>query len=107
MLGEGSAQYAIQGLWTAAAYDIAVTFLVLNNAEYAILKWFAELEGVTGAPGARPARGWTAWRWPAPTGCPAGAWRSATSCARRWPTGIAGEGPALVEVGVTPGMALA
>ena len=44
VLGEGSAQYAIQGLWTAAAYDVPVTFLVLNNGEYAILKWFAELE---------------------------------------------------------------
>jgi len=28
-----------------------VTFLVLRNEEYAILKWFAELESVTGAPG--------------------------------------------------------
>ena len=28
-----------------------VTFLVLRNEEYMILKWFAELEQVTGAPG--------------------------------------------------------
>ena len=28
-----------------------VTFLVLRNEEYAILKWFAEVEEVTGAPG--------------------------------------------------------
>ena len=51
VLGEGSAQYAITGLWTAAAYRLPVTFLVLNNSEYSILKWFAGLEGVTGAPG--------------------------------------------------------
>ena len=51
VLGEGSAQYAIQGLWTAAAYDVPVTFLVLRNEEYAILKWFGEIEQVTGAPG--------------------------------------------------------
>src|SRR5688572_31514064 len=42
VLGEGSAQYAISALWTAVAYSVPVTFLVLNNAEYAILKWFAD-----------------------------------------------------------------
>ncbi len=41
--------------WSAAAYEVPVTFLVLRNAEYAILKWFAGLEEVEGAPGARPA----------------------------------------------------
>jgi benzoylformate decarboxylase len=51
VLGEGSAQYAITGFWTAAAYGVPVTFLVLNNSEYAILKWFAGLEQVQGAPG--------------------------------------------------------
>ena len=51
VLGEGSAQYAITGFWTAAAYDVPVTFLVLRNEEYSILKWFADIEEVSGAPG--------------------------------------------------------
>jgi benzoylformate decarboxylase len=51
VLGEGSAQYAITAFWSAVAYQAPVTFLVLNNAEYAILKWFADVEGVSGAPG--------------------------------------------------------
>jgi len=51
VVGEGSAQYGITVLWTAAAYNIPVTFLVLRNAEYMILKWFSEFEQVTGAPG--------------------------------------------------------
>jgi benzoylformate decarboxylase len=51
VLGEGSVQYAVTGFWTAAAYDVPVTFLVLRNEEYAILKWFADVEEVTGAPG--------------------------------------------------------
>ena len=51
VLGEGSAQYAITGFWTAAAYDVPVTFLVLRNEEYSILKWFADIEEVKGAPG--------------------------------------------------------
>ena len=56
VLGEGSAQYAIQALWTAVAYDVPVTFLVLRNDEYAILKWFARARGGHGRARARPAR---------------------------------------------------
>jgi benzoylformate decarboxylase len=51
VLGEGSAQYAIQALWTASAYRVPVTFLVLRNDEYAILKWFGALEQVSDVPG--------------------------------------------------------
>ncbi len=51
VLGEGSAQYGIAALWTAVAYKLPVTFLVLRNDEYMILKWFAALEQVSNAPG--------------------------------------------------------
>jgi benzoylformate decarboxylase len=51
VLGEGSAQYGITALWTAIAYRVPVTFLVLRNEEYMILKWFASLEQVSGVPG--------------------------------------------------------
>ncbi|HYQ77916.1 MAG TPA: benzoylformate decarboxylase [Solirubrobacterales bacterium] len=51
VLGEGSAQYAITAFWSAVAYQAPVTFLVLQNQEYAILKWFADVEQVNGAPG--------------------------------------------------------
>ena len=51
VVGEGSAQYAMTAFWSAVAYDVPVTFLVLRNSEYAILKWFSIAEGVEGAPG--------------------------------------------------------
>jgi benzoylformate decarboxylase len=51
VVGEGSAQYAITALWSAAAYEVPLTVLVLRNSEYAILKWFAGVEEVEGAPG--------------------------------------------------------
>ena len=51
VVGEGSAQYGINVLWTAAAYKVPVTYLVLRNSEYMILKWFSEFEQVKGAPG--------------------------------------------------------
>jgi benzoylformate decarboxylase len=38
LLGEGSAMYAIQGLWTAAHYELPVVFVICNNAQYRILK---------------------------------------------------------------------
>jgi benzoylformate decarboxylase len=51
VIGEGSVQYSVTALWTATAYRAPVTFLVLNNSEYAILKWFAAMEQVERAPG--------------------------------------------------------
>jgi benzoylformate decarboxylase len=38
LIGEGSAMYAVQGLWTAAHYELPVVFVICNNAQYRILK---------------------------------------------------------------------
>jgi len=38
IIGDGSAMYGIQGLWTAAHYNIPVTFVICNNRQYKILK---------------------------------------------------------------------
>ncbi len=38
LIGDGSAMYSFQGLWTAAHYGIKVIFLICNNASYRILK---------------------------------------------------------------------
>ncbi len=105
VLGEGSAQYAISAFWSAVAYKTPVTFLVLQNQEYGILKWFAEAEGVSGAPGldlpkldvASVAEGYgiEAHRTADRDGV-----RDALSSA------LASSQPELVEVPVTPGMAL-
>ena len=106
VLGEGSAQYAIQGFWTAAAYGVPVTYLILRNEEYAILKWFATLEDVTGAPGldlpaldvASVAAGY---------GVPARKVEGRDELHSALGEAIASDGPSLVEVQVAPGMALA
>jgi len=37
-VGDGSALYSIQALWTAARYKLGVTFIIFNNASYMILK---------------------------------------------------------------------
>jgi benzoylformate decarboxylase len=38
ILGDGAAVYGIQGLWSAAHYQIPVTFVIANNRQYQILK---------------------------------------------------------------------
>lgn len=43
LIGDGSAMYGIQGLWTAARYHLPVTFVISNNTEYKILKDCAQV----------------------------------------------------------------
>jgi benzoylformate decarboxylase len=38
LIGDGSAMYTFQALWTAARYRIDAAFVILNNASYRILK---------------------------------------------------------------------
>jgi benzoylformate decarboxylase len=38
LIGDGSAMYSFQGLWTAAHYGLAVVFVICNNGGYRILK---------------------------------------------------------------------
>jgi benzoylformate decarboxylase len=105
VLGEGSAQYAVQSFWTAAAYKVPVTFLVLRNEEYAILKWFGMLEDIVGAPGldlpaldcAAVASGY---------GVNSRVANSVEQLSEGLSKALASDRPELVEVKVAPGMAL-
>jgi len=103
VVGEGSVQYAVTAFWSAVAYETPVTFLVLRNSEYAILKWFAEVESVSGAPALDlPGLDTAAIA----TGYGVGSVRVATADELReaLARAIASERPELVEVGVAPGM---
>jgi benzoylformate decarboxylase len=51
-VGDGSALYSIQALWTAAHYRLAVVFVIFNNSSYMILKG-----GLMAMKGASAARG--------------------------------------------------
>jgi len=42
VIGDGSFQYSLQSLWTAAQLRLPILLVVLCNSEYAILKAFAE-----------------------------------------------------------------
>ncbi len=38
LIGDGSALYTIQGLWTAAHEKLSMVFVIINNSSYRILK---------------------------------------------------------------------
>jgi len=48
IIGDGSANYSITALWTAARYKIPVVFLILKNGTYGALRWFARVLKVEG-----------------------------------------------------------
>jgi benzoylformate decarboxylase len=50
-IGDGSFQYSVQSIWTAAQHKLPIVFVVLRNKEYSILKSFAVLEETPGVPG--------------------------------------------------------
>ena len=51
LLGDGSAMYTIQGLWSAAEQRLPVSFVILNNRRYAALDHFAKVFGMNRLPG--------------------------------------------------------
>jgi benzoylformate decarboxylase len=50
-IGDGSFQYSIQAIWTAAQHRLPIVFVVQRNGEYGILKSFALLEKTPEVPG--------------------------------------------------------
>ncbi|MEU5959098.1 benzoylformate decarboxylase [Streptomyces sp. NPDC047525] len=51
VIGDGSIQYTLQALWTAAQYRVPLTVLVLDNSEYGILKNWGRTLGTGPLPG--------------------------------------------------------
>ncbi|MEI7968296.1 MAG: benzoylformate decarboxylase [Betaproteobacteria bacterium] len=51
VVGDGSALFGIQALWTAAQWRLPVTYVVLNNRGYGALKSFGRMLGIQEAPG--------------------------------------------------------
>jgi len=49
VIGDGSAMYAIQALWSAARYEAGVLLIVMANGGYAIMDELARVQGGRGA----------------------------------------------------------
>jgi hypothetical protein len=50
-IGDGSFQYSVQAIWTAAQRRLPVMYVAMRNNEYSILKSFAKLEQAPDVPG--------------------------------------------------------
>ncbi|TGG91462.1 benzoylformate decarboxylase [Natronospirillum operosum] len=50
-IGDGSANYGITALWSAAQYQVPVIFVILKNGTYGALRGFASLLGAEDSPG--------------------------------------------------------
>ena len=105
VIGDGSLQYAVAALWSAVAYDVPVTTLVVRNEEYAILKWFAEFEGEMGAPGL-DVRGLDSAAIATGYGMRARRVEGVDELRQALSEAIASDSPELVEITVAPGMSL-
>jgi benzoylformate decarboxylase len=51
LVGDGSAMYSIQALWTAAQRKLPLTVVVINNAGYGAMRSFSEVMQVRNVPG--------------------------------------------------------
>jgi benzoylformate decarboxylase len=51
LIGDGSAMYSIQALWTAAQRKLPLTVVVINNAGYGAMRSFSEVMQVRNVPG--------------------------------------------------------
>jgi benzoylformate decarboxylase len=47
VIGDGSANYGITALWTAARHAVPVVLIILKNGTYGALRWFSELLGTS------------------------------------------------------------
>ena len=104
LTADGSAMYTVQALWTMAREGLNVTTVVFANHDYAVLKREFSYLGV-GSPGpraadmleiGRPDLDWTLLA--KGMGVPGTRVNSLDAFARALRTGLAGEGPTLVEV---------
>jgi len=46
LLGDGSSLYAIQGLWSAAQWQLPIVFIIVNNGRYEALRQFGQHFGL-------------------------------------------------------------
>ncbi|WP_430332987.1 benzoylformate decarboxylase [Rhodococcus sp. ACT016] len=100
-IGDGSFQYSIQAIWTAARHNLPIVFVVLRNGEYAILKSFALLEKTPGVPGL-DLPGLDIVSLAVGFGCRAVDVDSTEALTREFTSALAAEGPTVIVVPTEP-----
>jgi benzoylformate decarboxylase len=101
VIGDGSAQYSIQALWTAAQLALPVVFVIPRNGEYAVLKAFAAFENTPGVPGL-DLPGMDLVKLAEGFGCPGRRVDEPGDVADALRDALRGDRPALLEVAIRP-----
>jgi benzoylformate decarboxylase len=100
-IGDGSFQYSVQAIWTAAQHRLPVVFVVMRNGEYSILKSFAALEKTPGLPGLE-LPGFDIASIAAGFGCRAVDVDSTDKLAHEFSAALAADGPTVIVVVTKP-----
>jgi len=97
LIGDGSAMYSIQALWTAAQRKLPLTVVVINNAGYGAMRAFSQVMRVRKVPGLDlPGIGFV--RIAEGLGCEAVRVSQASELAPALKRGLAHHGVSLIEV---------
>ncbi|WP_439364563.1 benzoylformate decarboxylase [Bradyrhizobium sp. DASA03005] len=97
LIGDGSAMYSIQALWTAAQRKLPLTVIVINNSGYGAMRSFSQVMQVRNVPGLE-LPGIDFVRLAESMGCHAMRVTKATELGEALKRGMAFEGTSLVEV---------
>ena len=100
-IGDGSFQYSVQAIYTAAQHRLPVVFVVMRNQEYSILKSFAVLEETPGVPGL-DLPGLDIASIAAGFGCRAVDVNSTEKLAQEFTTALNADGPTVIVVPTKP-----
>jgi len=97
LIGDGSAMYSIQALWTAAQRKLPLTVVVINNAGYGAMRSFSQVMQVRNVPGLE-LPGIDFVKLAEGMGCDAVRVTEASELAPALKRGLAHDGTSLIEV---------
>jgi benzoylformate decarboxylase len=97
LIGDGSAMYSIQALWTAAQRKLPLTVVVINNAGYGAMRSFSQVMQVRNVPGLE-LPGLNFVKIAQGMGCDAVRVDKASELAAALKRGLAHDGASLIEV---------
>ncbi|KRR01047.1 benzoylformate decarboxylase [Bradyrhizobium jicamae] len=97
LIGDGSAMYSIQALWTAARRNLPLTVVVINNAGYGAMRSFSQVMQVRNVPGLE-LPGIDFVKLAEGMGCHAVRVTKSSELAGALKTGLAHDGVSLIEV---------
>jgi len=97
LIGDGSAMYSIQALWTAAQRKLPLTIVVINNSGYGAMRSFSQVMQVRNVPGLE-LPGIDFVRLAEGMGCHAVRVSEAAELGEALKRGLAHEGTSLIEV---------